>query len=53
MTTIDADAILARATPVAHQGGHEIQPFNHVIKMPLALAHEVCVESVANLNQRR
>jgi starvation-inducible DNA-binding protein len=51
MKTIDADAILARATPAAHQEGHEIQPFNHVVKMPIALAHETCVESVENLNQ--
>jgi hypothetical protein len=39
MTIIDADAILARATPAVHQEGHEIQPFNHVVKMPIALAH--------------
>jgi hypothetical protein len=51
MKTIDADAILARATPAAHQEGHEIQPFNHVVKMPIALPHETCVESVGNVNQ--
>ena len=51
MTIIDADAILARATPAVHQEGHEIQPFNHVVKMPIALAHATCVESVENLNQ--
>jgi starvation-inducible DNA-binding protein len=51
MTIIDADAILARATPAVHQEGHEIQPFNHVVKMPIALAHATCVESVEKLNQ--
>lgn len=51
MKTIDADAILARATPMTHQQGHEIQPFNHLVKMPIALAHATCVESVENLNQ--
>jgi len=51
MNTIDADAILARATPAAHQQGHEIQPFNHLVKMPIALAQATCAESVANLNQ--
>ena len=51
MKTIDADAILARATPAAHQQGHEIQPFNHLVRMPIALAHATCAESVENLNQ--
>jgi starvation-inducible DNA-binding protein len=51
MTVIDADAILARATPATHQEGHEIQPFHHIVKMPIALAHDTCVESVGNLNQ--
>jgi starvation-inducible DNA-binding protein len=51
MKTIDADAILARATPAVHHEGHEIQPFNHLVKMPIALAHATCAESVKNLNQ--
>ena len=51
MKTIDADAILARATPAAHQEGHEIQPFNHIVRMPIALSSNVCKESVENLNQ--
>ena len=51
MKTIDADAILARATPAAHQQAHEIQPFSHLVKMPIALAHNACIESVENLNQ--
>jgi starvation-inducible DNA-binding protein len=48
---IDADAILARAKPLAHQKGHEIQPFGHLVKLPIALAENVCREGVENLNQ--
>ena len=51
MTTLDADAILTRATPAVHQQGHEMQPFKHLVKMPIALAHAACAESVENLNQ--
>jgi len=49
--TLDADAILARATPKAHQQAHEIQPFGHLVKMPIALSEAACRESVENLNQ--
>jgi starvation-inducible DNA-binding protein len=48
---IDADAIVRRATPVAHQHAHEIQPFRHLVRMPIALSENVCKESVENLNQ--
>jgi starvation-inducible DNA-binding protein len=51
MKTLDAEAILARATPLAHQQAHEIQPFGHLVKMPLALSETACKESVENLNQ--
>ena len=51
MKTIDADAILTRATPLVNQQGHEIQPFGHLVRMPIALAHATCAESVENLNQ--
>jgi starvation-inducible DNA-binding protein len=49
--TMDADAILKRAQPLAYQQAHEIQPFGHIIKLPIALAESVCKESVDNLNQ--
>jgi len=49
--TIDADAILNRARPLTHQQAHEIQPFGHLVKLPIALAESACKESVANLNQ--
>src|SRR5258706_5918065 len=51
MKTLDADAIMARATPVAHQEAHEIQPFGHLVRMPIALSEGACKESVDNLNQ--
>src|SRR5712672_3333896 len=49
--TLDADAIMARATPAAHQHAHEIQPFGHLVRMPIALSETACKESVENLNQ--
>jgi starvation-inducible DNA-binding protein len=48
---LDVDAIIARATPVTHQTAHEIQPFNQIVRMPIALSENVCKESVENLNQ--
>src|SRR5438034_4846989 len=50
-TTIDAETILKRATPLAHQQAHEIQPFGHLVKLPIALSENACKESVENLNQ--
>src|SRR6266849_4356485 len=50
-SAIDADAILKRATPLAHQQAHEIQPFGHLVRMPIALSEKACKESVENLNQ--
>src|SRR5689334_25385205 len=48
---LDADAIIARATPLTNQKAHEIQPFGHLVKMPIALPESVCKKSVENLNQ--
>jgi starvation-inducible DNA-binding protein len=48
---IDADTILNHAKPLAGQHGHEIQPYGHLVKLPIALSEKICVESVANLNQ--
>jgi len=50
-STLDTDAIVKRATPMAHQQGHEIQPFGHLVRMPIALSESACRESVDNLNQ--
>ena len=51
MKTLDADTIMARATPLAHQRAQEIQPFGHLVTMPIALSEVTCKESVENLNQ--
>ena len=48
---LDADEILQHASPVVHQKAHEIQPFGHLVRMPIALAESVCKDSVDNLNQ--
>jgi starvation-inducible DNA-binding protein len=42
---------LARARPLVHQKAPEIQPFNTLINLPIALEEHVCRESVQNLNQ--
>ena len=34
MKTLDADEIITRATPLAHQHAHEIQPYRHLVRMP-------------------
>lgn len=48
---LDADEILRHATPVTHQTAHEIQPYGHLVRMPIALAESACKDSVENLNQ--
>ena len=35
--TLDADEILKHAAPLQRQHGHEIQPYGHIVKMPIAL----------------
>jgi starvation-inducible DNA-binding protein len=49
--SIDADAILNQARPLTQQQAHEIHPFGHLVKLPIALPENVCKESVENLNQ--
>lgn len=48
---IDAEEIMQHATPVVQQEAHEIQPYGHLTRMPIALAASACQESVTNLNQ--
>ena len=45
-SVIDADTILKRATPITHQEAYEIQPFGHLVHMPIALSETTCKESV-------
>jgi starvation-inducible DNA-binding protein len=51
MKRLDVDAIMARATPLADQQAEEIQPFGHLVRMPIALSETACREAVENLNQ--
>src|SRR5262245_35456338 len=51
MKTLNADTLTALATPRTHQDAPEIQPFGHLIRMPIALSESVCRESVDNLTQ--
>ena len=40
-----------RARPILHQHAREIQPFNHLAKLPIGLDEKACAQSVENLNQ--
>jgi starvation-inducible DNA-binding protein len=50
-TTLDADEILNQSKPLVHQHAHEIQPYGHLVRMPIALAESTCRQAVENLNQ--
>ena len=45
------DNILDRVRPLLDRDAHEIQPFGAIVKLPIALAEDVCKASVENLNQ--
>jgi len=49
--SLSADAIEKLAQPITDQHSFEIQPFGHLVRMPIALDEHVCRESVENLNQ--
>lgn len=49
--TLDVETILRRATPQTHEHAPEIQPYGHLVHMPIALSEHVCEESVEQLNQ--
>lgn len=51
MKTLDADVIMQKTTPKAHQSAPEMQPYGHIVRMPIALSETACKESVENLNQ--
>jgi len=48
---LDVETILKRAKPHNHQAAIEIQPFGHIVKLPIALSEKACEESVESLNQ--
>src|SRR5262245_14611857 len=49
--SVEADVILTAAEPPVHQHAPEIQPYGHLIRMPIALSEAARKESVENLNQ--
>jgi starvation-inducible DNA-binding protein len=49
--TIDIDVLSSRAQPLVHQEAHEIQPYGHLVRLPISLSEVTCRESVDNLNQ--
>lgn len=60
MTTMVLDAAVAkeqqgdlvqRVTPTLHRHAHEIQPYGHVVKLPIALSGNVRATSIELLNQ--
>src|SRR5499427_9472545 len=48
---LEAATVLKQAAPLTHETAHEIQPFGHPIRMPLALSEQACRDGVENLNQ--
>jgi len=40
-----------RSRPILHQKAREIQAYNKIAKLPIALDEKVCADSVENLNQ--
>jgi starvation-inducible DNA-binding protein len=48
---LDIDTVLKHAKPLTQQHGHEIQPYGHLIRLPIGLDEATCAESVQNLNQ--
>ena len=43
--------VLDHAAPLVHQHAPEIQPYGHLVRLPIALSETVCRESVEQLNQ--
>src|SRR5207244_2555505 len=48
---LEAAAMLKPAAPLTPQPAHEIPPFGHRVRMPIALSENACKDSVENLNQ--
>jgi len=49
--TIDSDELLQQATPLQNQHFPEIQPYGHMVSMPISLDEEARRESAEHLNQ--
>jgi starvation-inducible DNA-binding protein len=49
--TLDPDAMLNTVKPAMHQRAHEVQPYGHLVRLPIALSETACRASVEALNQ--
>jgi starvation-inducible DNA-binding protein len=49
--TPDADAMLNAVKPAVHQQVHEVHPYGHLVRRPIALSETACQASVEALNQ--
>ena len=49
--TLDADEIVQLATPQQIKSKQELQPFDQMVKMPIALGENACRDSVESMNQ--
>ena len=45
MKTLDADVIMEKTTPKAHQTAPEMQPYGHIVRMPIALSETACKDA--------
>ena len=43
--------LMQRVTPKLHRHAHEVQPYGHIVKLPIALSENVCATSIELLNQ--
>ena len=43
--------LMQRVAPKLHRQAHEVQPYGHIVKLPIALSENVCATSVELLNQ--
>ena len=48
---LDTDTLLKRARPLTGQRAPEIQPYGHLVPLPIALSEDACRVSVDHLNQ--
>jgi starvation-inducible DNA-binding protein len=48
--TLDGNDV-AQATPFVHEPSTEIQPYGHLVRLPIGLPDAVCREAVEQLNQ--
>src|SRR5467141_3575905 len=49
--SVKDQSILDRVQPVMDQDAREIQPYGMIVKLPIALAEDVCKASAESLNQ--